>query len=99
MMKDRLCISNESYIDWMPQATPCGIKFDLDTLCLPRLGQEVHVWEAGADHDKRVAFLHCGNRGRGTKQADSAGSIWTAIRKHTFAEQSFDYGTTYCFSE
>ncbi len=59
----------------MSQADAGRIDVDLDGLCLPGLGIELHIREARAGDDQRVALLHRVLRRCGAKQADAAGRV------------------------
>ena len=74
----------------MPKTDAGGIDFNLHALGLSRLGQKFHVGIAGADHDQRVALLHCIYGWSRAQKADSARGVRAASGKHRLTEQSLD---------
>ena len=68
----------------------CRIDIDLNDLRLAGLGKELHIREAGAGHDERVAFLQRVLRRRGAEQADAARRVRAVVGNDGLAEQRLD---------
>ena len=98
-LKNGLRVADQGRIHLVAQADARGVELDLNALRLTRLGQELHVRIAGADHDERVALLHRIDRGRGAEQAKAAGGVRAAIRQDGLAQQGLDHGAADGFGQ
>ncbi len=97
--EDALCVADQGRVYGMAEPDTGGVQIDLNAPGLAGFGQELHVGEAGADDDEGVAVFHGIDGGRGAEEPETAGSVGAAVGERGLAEERFDDGATYGFSE
>src|SRR5690242_19463743 len=79
----------------VPQADAGWANVDLDGLCLAGFGVELHVREARARNDERVALAQGILGWRGSEEPDPSGRVGASVRNDRLPEQWFDNRASY----